>query len=171
MTPTRLLIGQILIVFAIMTLGVWAATQWAAPMLGYQTAIGALWFRIGAWPVYRPWALFLWWFHFEAYAIHVFDKAGVLAGASGVIEKEAPAETILAAIQKVHEGQLWLDRVATGRQPAGERGVEHPARPHHLDLDQVNLWFRAFVTSPGRATCAATAGTTRGCTAYIESWN
>jgi DNA-binding NarL/FixJ family response regulator len=42
------------------------------------------------------------------------DKA-VLAGASGVIEKEAPAETILAAIQKVHEGQLWLDRVATGR--------------------------------------------------------
>jgi DNA-binding NarL/FixJ family response regulator len=42
------------------------------------------------------------------------DKA-VLAGASGVVEKEAPAETILAAIQKVHEGQLWLDRVATGR--------------------------------------------------------
>ena len=42
------------------------------------------------------------------------DKA-VLAGASGVIEKEAPAETILAAIKKVHEGQLWLDRVATGR--------------------------------------------------------
>jgi DNA-binding NarL/FixJ family response regulator len=44
----------------------------------------------------------------------VHDKA-VLAGASGVVEKEAPAETILAAIQKVHEGQLWLDRVATGR--------------------------------------------------------
>jgi DNA-binding NarL/FixJ family response regulator len=44
----------------------------------------------------------------------VHDKA-VLAGASGVVEKEAPAETILAAIQKVYEGQLWLDRVATGR--------------------------------------------------------
>jgi two-component system, NarL family, nitrate/nitrite response regulator NarL len=42
------------------------------------------------------------------------DKA-VPAGASGVVEKEAPAETILAAIEKVHEGQLWLDRVATGR--------------------------------------------------------
>lgn len=42
------------------------------------------------------------------------DKA-VLAGASGVIEKEASAETILAAIEKVYEGQLWLDRVATGR--------------------------------------------------------
>ena len=44
----------------------------------------------------------------------IHDKA-VLAGASGVVEKEAPAETILSAIQKVHEGQLWLDRVATGR--------------------------------------------------------
>jgi DNA-binding NarL/FixJ family response regulator len=44
----------------------------------------------------------------------VHDKA-VLAGARGVVEKEAPAETILAAIAKVHQGQLWLDRAATGR--------------------------------------------------------
>jgi DNA-binding NarL/FixJ family response regulator len=44
----------------------------------------------------------------------VHDSA-VLAGASGVVEKESPADTILAAIGKVHEGQLWLDRIATGR--------------------------------------------------------
>ncbi|HSN40460.1 MAG TPA: response regulator transcription factor [Burkholderiales bacterium] len=44
----------------------------------------------------------------------VHDQA-VLAGARGVVEKEAPAETILMAIAKVHEGQLWLDRAATGR--------------------------------------------------------
>lgn len=42
------------------------------------------------------------------------DKA-VLAGASGVVRKEATAQTILAAIEKVHEGQLWLDRITTGR--------------------------------------------------------
>jgi DNA-binding NarL/FixJ family response regulator len=42
------------------------------------------------------------------------DKA-VLAGASGVVMKEASAETILTAIEKVNEGQLWLDRIATGR--------------------------------------------------------
>ena len=42
------------------------------------------------------------------------DEA-VLAGASGVVEKEASAETILTAIEKVHEGQLWLNRIATGR--------------------------------------------------------
>ncbi|MBI4206841.1 MAG: response regulator transcription factor [Betaproteobacteria bacterium] len=44
----------------------------------------------------------------------VHDKA-VLAGARGVVEKEASAQTILTAIAKVHEGQLWLDRTAAGR--------------------------------------------------------
>jgi two-component system nitrate/nitrite response regulator NarL len=42
------------------------------------------------------------------------DRA-VLAGACGVVQKEASAETILSAIKKVHEGQLWLDRNATRR--------------------------------------------------------
>lgn len=40
MTPTKLLIGQIVIVFAIAILGVWAATQWCADMLGYQAQLG-----------------------------------------------------------------------------------------------------------------------------------
>jgi two-component system, NarL family, nitrate/nitrite response regulator NarL len=39
----------------------------------------------------------------------------IILGARGVIEKEARAETILAAIAKVHEGQLWLDRAAAGK--------------------------------------------------------
>lgn len=60
MTPTKLLIGQILIVFAIMMLGVWAATQWAASMLAYQPQLGAPWFTLGGLPFYRPWALFAW---------------------------------------------------------------------------------------------------------------
>jgi type IV secretion system protein VirD4 len=85
MTPTRLLIGQILMVFAIMTLGVWAATQWAAFMLAYQPELGPRWFELGQFPVYRPCALFLWWFQFDAYAPHVFGKAGALAGASGFL--------------------------------------------------------------------------------------
>ena len=83
MTPTRLLIGQILIVFAIVIAGVWAATQWAAAMLAYQPELGHPWTFIGEIPVYRPWALFAWWYHYGAYAEPVFDKAGMLAGASG----------------------------------------------------------------------------------------
>ena len=85
MTPTRLLIGQILIVLAIMALGVWAATEWAAAMLGDQAALGRPWFLAGRWPVYRPWSLFYWWFHFEAYAPALFNRAGALAGASGFL--------------------------------------------------------------------------------------
>ena len=85
MTPTRLLVGQILIVFAIMMLGVWTATQWAACMLGYQPELGAPWMILGRLPLYRPWSLFGWWFHFEAYAPAVFNKAGTLAAASGFL--------------------------------------------------------------------------------------
>ena len=83
MTPTKLLIGQILIVFAIVLAGLWAATQWAAAMLAYQPELGRPWIMVSGLPVYRPWALFAWWYHFDAYAPHVFDKAGMLAGASG----------------------------------------------------------------------------------------
>jgi DNA-binding NarL/FixJ family response regulator len=39
----------------------------------------------------------------------------VIAGARGVVSKEARAETILSAIAKVHEGELWLDRAAAGK--------------------------------------------------------
>jgi len=85
MTPTKLLFGQILVVLAIVVLGVWAATQWAAAMLGYQPQLGDPWFVAGGWPFYRPWALFGWWFSFEAYAPDVFDRAGALAAASGFL--------------------------------------------------------------------------------------
>lgn len=85
MTPTKILIGQILVVFAIMALGVWAATQWAASMLAYQPQLGLPWFEVRGLPFYRPWALFGWWFHFEAYAPAVFNKAGALAAASGFL--------------------------------------------------------------------------------------
>jgi type IV secretion system protein VirD4 len=83
MTPTKLLIGQMLFVFLIMILGVWGATQWAAAMLGYQPELGTPWVQFGYFIIYRPWDLFGWWYHFDAYAPQVFDKAGVLAGASG----------------------------------------------------------------------------------------
>ncbi|MEI9850159.1 MAG: conjugal transfer protein TraG [Sphingomonas sp.] len=83
MTPTKLLIGQILIVLAIVLTGVWAATQWAAAMLGYQPQLGLPWFEIHGVPVYRPWAIFPWWYHYDAYAPEIFDRAGALAGASG----------------------------------------------------------------------------------------
>ncbi len=83
MTPTKLLIGPILIVFAIVIAGVWASTQWAAAELGYQAQLGTPWFMLAGLPVYYPWRLFEWWYAYEAYAPRIFDRAGMLAGASG----------------------------------------------------------------------------------------
>ncbi len=85
MTPTKLLVGQILVVFATVVAGIWLATQWTAAQLGYQPQLGTPWFALFDRPVYRPWAIFPWWFHYEAYAPHIFDKAGMLAGASGFL--------------------------------------------------------------------------------------
>ncbi len=85
MAPTKLLIGQILIVFAIAIGGIWIATQWAASSLGFQAELGPRWFVLLGHPIYRPWAIFEWWYHFDAYAPHVFDKAGAIAGASGFL--------------------------------------------------------------------------------------
>ncbi len=44
----------------------------------------------------------------------MYDKA-ILSGAKGIIEKESTLETILKAIEKVHEGQLWLDQSSIKR--------------------------------------------------------
>lgn len=60
MTPTRILVSQLLIVFAIFILGVWGATQWCAAALGYQPQLGPAWFSLFETPIYKPWALFLW---------------------------------------------------------------------------------------------------------------
>ena len=45
----------------------------------------------------------------------VLHDNAVLAGARGVVEKGEAAETLIKAIEKVHEGEIWLDRNATGR--------------------------------------------------------
>lgn len=42
-------------------------------------------------------------------------QAAILLGACGLVDKEEPAEMILKAIEKVHGGELWLDRATTGR--------------------------------------------------------
>ena len=99
MTPTKLLIGQIVVVFATVLASIWFATQWAAAQLAYQPELGAPWFRAFGVPFYRPWALFSWWFHFDAYAPHVFDKAGAIAGGGGF----AGCATAIA-------GSLWRAR-------------------------------------------------------------
>lgn len=41
--------------------------------------------------------------------------SAVLAGASGVVRKSEPVDVLLKAIERVHQGEIWVDRAAAGR--------------------------------------------------------
>jgi DNA-binding NarL/FixJ family response regulator len=42
-----------------------------------------------------------------------YRMRAMMQGASGVVRKEEPAETILQAIERVHYGEIWFDRAGT----------------------------------------------------------
>ncbi|MBZ2208543.1 response regulator transcription factor [Massilia sp. R798] len=44
----------------------------------------------------------------------MLDRA-ILAGARGVLRKDAPAEVVLRAIDKIHQGELWIDHEMMAR--------------------------------------------------------
>jgi len=127
MTPTKLLIGQILIVFAIVIAGLWLATQWAAAMLAYQPELGRPWAILGSHSLYRPWALFGWWYHYGAYAEPVFDKAGMIAGASGFVGCGAAiAGSLWRARQSNNVTTYGSARWASARE-VGDAGLHRDA--------------------------------------------
>lgn len=85
MSGTKIFWGQIGLVTLVVILFVWGATQWTAWRLGFQPELGPpLWVWQGM-PIYAPFALFVWWFQFEAYAPHVFEEGGAIAAAGGIV--------------------------------------------------------------------------------------
>jgi len=85
MSQSRVLVGQIALVFMIIILSIWSATQWTAEQLGHQPRLGLAWFTLADTPVYKPWRLFQWWYAYEPYAPEVFNKAGLMAGGGGIL--------------------------------------------------------------------------------------
>ncbi len=84
MTPTRILIGQFACTLALIILFSWGATQWTAQELGYQPRLGAPWFMLQDYPVYKPWRLFQWWYAYDAYAPGIFARGGLIASMGGI---------------------------------------------------------------------------------------
>lgn len=84
-TPTKFLLGQFLLTLFLITCSVWIATQWVAGVLEHQPRLGGPWFELAGQPVYKPWRLFQWWYAYDAYAPHVFARAGVIASLGGVV--------------------------------------------------------------------------------------
>src|SRR5450432_736009 len=86
MSATKILWGQILVVFAIVLATMWAATQWVAWKLGYQPQLGQPWFElISGVPIYFPPAFFWWWYAYDAYAPQVFVEGAYIAASGGFI--------------------------------------------------------------------------------------
>jgi type IV secretion system protein VirD4 len=86
MSATKILWGQILVVFAVVLCTTWTATQWTAWRLGYQPQLGHPWFELAhGIPVYLPPAFFWWWYAYDAYAPDVFVEGAYIAASGGFI--------------------------------------------------------------------------------------
>ena len=73
----------------------------------------------------------------------------VLAGARGIVGKEARAETILAAITKVHQGEIWLDRAATGRllvEVSRKNALRDAQDPEQKKIAQLTVREREIIS-------------------------
>ncbi|MBT5322113.1 MAG: hypothetical protein HOL43_07090, partial [Verrucomicrobiales bacterium] len=57
----------------------WIATQWTAAALDYQPQLGPPWFVVFGWPVYPPYAFFVWMFFYDAYAPRIFETGALIA--------------------------------------------------------------------------------------------
>ncbi|MEY4883723.1 MAG: hypothetical protein RIS34_1577 [Pseudomonadota bacterium] len=65
-------------------------------------------------------------------AVH---QHAVVHGARGVVHKQVAADVLLRAIEKVHQGEIWLDHNTLGRvMTALATGDKNPAEARGLDL-------------------------------------
>jgi len=81
----QILWGQVAVVFTIVLLTTWAATQWTAWRLGFQAQLGEPWFTLAGWPIHYPPAFFWWWYFFDAYAPSIFVEGAIIAASGGFI--------------------------------------------------------------------------------------
>ncbi|HRB45913.1 MAG TPA: response regulator transcription factor [Nitrosomonas sp.] len=75
--------------------------------------------------------IFKWLQHAE-----IYDKF-LLAGARGFLEKEFPLDTIIKAIEKVHEGQLWLSQ-STIIRLLNELSLQSLKKSHLQNKDEIH---------------------------------
>jgi len=149
MSGTRVLWGQITIVFSIILMAIWLATEWTAWRLGFQPQLGHPWFELARGvPIYYPPEFFPWWFAYDAYAPSVFIEGAYIAASGGLI---ASAVAIFLSILRAREakniqtygsarwasegeiraaGLLGLDGVVLGRR--GAHYLRHDGPEHVL---------------------------------------
>lgn len=156
MSPSKILIGQFLIVLGIIVVAIWGATQWTAHTLSYQPALGAPWFEFRGWPIYKPWRLFQWWYAYEAYAPDVFARAGAVAASGGLFG-------ILAAVVGSVWRSRWEKRVTTyGSARWAETKDVRKARLLNSDGVFLGRWQNQYIRHAGPEHVLAVAPTRSG---------
>jgi len=91
MSGSRVLWGQIIVVFVIVVVTTWGATEWTAWRLGFQPQLGTPWLEVASFPVYLPPSFFWWWYFYDAYAPAIFLEGAAIAASGGFV-------SIIAAI-------------------------------------------------------------------------
>ena len=129
MVAARSYVLQFALALLLVAASLWAATQWAAAMLGFQAALGASWTELFGWPVYAPWKLFPWWIAFDAQAPDVFGRAGAVAAVGGMLGGAVAIGGTAWRASRAKEittygAARWADaRDVAGAGLLGERGV------------------------------------------------
>ena len=173
MSATKILWGQVITVFLIVLVTMWAATEWTAWRLGFQPELGRPWFELLHFPFYLPPAFLWWWFAYDAYAPSIFIEGAYIAASGGII---AAAVAIGMSVWRAREaktvetygsarwarseevadaGLLGLDGVVLGRL---ERAYLRHDGPEHVlcfaptrSGKGVGLVVPSLLTWPGSA--------------------
>jgi type IV secretion system protein VirD4 len=124
LSATKILWGQITVVFLIVLIAIWAATQWTAWRLGFQPELGQPWFELArGMPVYLPPAFFWWWYAYDAYAPPIFVEGAYIASSGGFI-------SIAVAIGM----SVWRAREAKNVETYGSARWATPVEIRHAGL-------------------------------------
>jgi type IV secretion system protein VirD4 len=156
---TKFLFLQTVIVLALVTLGLWSATEWVARQLSFQPRLGTPWFLVAGFPLYYPWRLFQWWYAYEAYQPKIFSTGGWIAAGGSLI-------TALAAII----GSIWRarqSRLATtygSARWASSRGISRAGLRQRASFFRKSRWPVPSAQRPGahHGLCADPLGEGRG---------
>ncbi|WP_369795114.1 LuxR C-terminal-related transcriptional regulator [Azoarcus sp. KH32C] len=82
----------------------------------------------------------------------------VLAGANGVVRKTEPIAVLLKAIERVHLGEIWVDRMAAGRiflELARKKKTERQADPEAARIGLLTRKERLTVAEVARNASAS----------------
>src|SRR3546814_8655164 len=109
-SATKILWGQVLVVFTIVLASVWSATQWTAAALGHQHQLGSPWFTAFDVPVYPPPAFFWWWFSFDAYAPDIFQRGAYIAVSGGFVSRSEEHTSELQSLMRISYAVFCLKK-------------------------------------------------------------